>query len=170
MPPWPRRSAIKPGENWGRRPPSAEVATVRKSLEGLRQVDLAPFFAVTLGVPGDSAATVDGVLLSHIRYQGLQGSIRQTTRPVGLDRGTVPAGRAGGGLIASDSLGSRAVRRFIAPSGQSFNGPQVAREAFQAGSDLLLLDDFVSSGDPDEATTIRRTVEAFVTHYPYHPR
>ncbi len=163
-----------PGTGGSDRPPSDEVATVRKSLEGLRQVDLAPFFAVTLGVPGDSAATVDGVLLSHIRYQGLQGSIRQTTRPVSLDRAavaqilaldTLPAWRAAGGLIVSDSLGSRAVRRFIDPSGQSFNGPQVAREGFQAGSDLLLLDDFVSSGDPDEATTIRRTVEAFATRY-----
>ena len=163
-----------PGIGGSDRPPSDEVATVRKSLEGLRLVDLAPFFAVTLGVPGDSAATVDGVLLSHIRYQGLQGSIRQTTRPVSLDRAavaqimaldTLPAWRAAGGLIVSDSLGSRAVRRFIDPSGQSFNGPQVAREAFQAGSDLLLLDDFVSSGDPDAATTLRRTVEAFATRY-----
>jgi beta-N-acetylhexosaminidase len=163
-----------PGIGGSDRPPSDEVATVRKSLEGLRLVDLAPFFAVTLGVPGDSPATVDGVLLSHLRYQGLQGSIRQTTRPVSLDRAavaqimaldTLPAWQAAGGLIISDSLGSRAVRRFIDPSGQSFNGPQVAREAFQAGSDLLLLDDFVSSGDPDAATTIRRTVEAFATRY-----
>jgi beta-N-acetylhexosaminidase len=163
-----------PGIGGSDRPPSDEVATVRKSLEGLRLVDLAPFFAVTLGVPGDSAATVDGVLLSHLRYQGLQGSIRQTTRPVSLDRAavaqimaldTLPAWQAAGGLIISDSLGSRAVRRFIDPSGLSFNGPQVAREAFQAGSDLLLLDDFVSSGDRDAATTIRRTVEAFATRY-----
>jgi beta-N-acetylhexosaminidase len=163
-----------PGTGGSDRPPAEEVATVRKSLEGLRLVDLAPFFAVTLGVPGQDAATVDGLLLSHIRYQGLQGSIRQTTRPVTLDRSaveqilaldTLPAWRAAGGLIVSDSLGSRAVRRFIDPSEQSFNGPQVAREAFQAGSDVLFLGDFVSSGDPDSATTIRRTVEAFTTRY-----
>jgi beta-N-acetylhexosaminidase len=163
-----------PGTGGSDRPPSDEVATVRKSLEGLRLVDLAPFFAVTLGVPGQAPATVDGLLLSHIRYQGLQGSIRQTTRPVSLDRAaveqimaldTLPAWRAAGGLIVSDSLGSRAVRRFIDPSEQSFNGPQVAREAFQAGSDLLFLDDFVSSGDADTAATIRRTVEAFAIRY-----
>ncbi|HMK08466.1 MAG TPA: glycoside hydrolase family 3 N-terminal domain-containing protein [Anaerolineales bacterium] len=163
-----------PGTGGSDRPPSEEVATVRKSLEGLRLVDLAPFFAVTTGVPGQDPGTVDGVLLSHIRYQGLQGSIRQTTRPVSLDRAavsqilgldTLPAWRTAGGLVVSDSLGSRAVRRFIDPSEQTFNGPQVAREAFQAGSDLLLLDDFVSSGDPDQATTIRRTAEAFATRY-----
>ncbi len=163
-----------PGTGGSDRPPSDEVATVRKSLEGLRLVDLAPFFAVTLGVPGEEATTVDGLLLSHIRYQGLQGSIRQTTRPVTLDRAaveqimaldTLPAWRSAGGLIVSDSLGSRAVRRFLDPSEQSFNGPLVAREAFQAGSDLLLLDDFVSSGDPDSATTIRRTREAFANRY-----
>jgi beta-N-acetylhexosaminidase len=78
---------------------------------------------------------------------------------------TLPAWRTAGGLVVSDSLGSRAVRRFIDPSGQSFNGPQVAREAFQAGSDLLLLDDFVSTGDAEEATTIRRTLTAFANRY-----
>jgi beta-N-acetylhexosaminidase len=163
-----------PGTGSSDRPPSEEVATVRKSLEELRLVDLAPFFAVTLGVPGEDPTTVDGLLLSHLRYQGLQGSIRQTTRPVSLDRAaveqilaldTLPAWRTAGGVVVSDSLGSRAVRRFIDPSQQSFNGPQVAREAFLAGSDLLLLDDFISTGDPDAATTIRRTVEAFANRY-----
>ncbi|HKY83632.1 MAG TPA: glycoside hydrolase family 3 N-terminal domain-containing protein [Anaerolineales bacterium] len=163
-----------PGTGSSDRPPSDEVAAVRKSIEGLRQVDLAPFFSVTLGVPGEDASTVDGVLLSHLRYQGLQGNIRQTTRPVSLDRSaltqilgldTLPAWRLAGGLIVSDSLGSRAVRRFFDPSEQTFSGPQVAREAFQAGSDLLLLEDFVSSSDPDQATTVRKTLEAFVTRY-----
>jgi len=163
-----------PGTGSSDRSPSEEVATVRKSLEGLRLVDLAPFVAVTSGVPGTDGSTVDGLLLSHLRYQGLQGSIRQTTRPVSLDRAaveqilgldTLPAWRAAGGLIVSDSLGSRAVRRFYDPSERTFNGPLVAREAFQAGSDLLLLDDFVSSDDAEPAATIRKTVEAFSNRY-----
>jgi beta-N-acetylhexosaminidase len=163
-----------PGTGGSDRPPSDEVATVRRSLEGLRLVDLAPFFSVTLGVPGEDVGTVDGVLLSHLRYQGLQGNIRQTTRPVSLDRAaleqilaldTLPAWRAAGGLVISDSLGSRAVRRFFDPTEQSFNGPLVAREAFQAGSDLLLLEDFRSSADSDETMTIRKTLEAFATRY-----
>lgn len=163
-----------PGTGASDRPPSEEVATVRKSLEGLRLVDLAPFFAVTQTAPGESPSTIDGVLLSHIRYQGLQGNIRQTTRPVSLDRlalaqilglESLPEWRLGGGVVLSDSLGSRAVRRFYDPAEQAFNGPLVAHEAFQAGSDLLLLEDFVSSGDPDEITTIRRTLDAFSTRY-----
>jgi beta-N-acetylhexosaminidase len=57
------------------------------------------------------------------------------------------------------------VRRFFDPSEQVFNGPLVARDAFQAGSDLLLLEDFVSSTDSDSAETIRKTLEAFATRY-----
>ncbi len=163
-----------PGTGGSDRPPSEEVATVRKSLEGLRLIDLAPFFAVTRSSPGEVDSTIDGVLLSHIRYQGLQGNIRQTTRPVSLDRfalaqilglETLPEWRSGGGLIVSDSLGSRAVRRFYDPAEQTFNGPLVANDAFQAGSDLLLLEDFVSSTDPDESTTLRNTLDAFANRY-----
>lgn len=167
-----------PGTGGSDRPPGDEVATVRKSLDTLRLVDLAPFFAVTSGTPGEDPATVDGLLLSHIRYQGLQGNIRQATRPVSLDRAAVaeilsldplPAWRAGGGVVIADSLGSRAVRRFYDPAGQAFNGPLVAREAFLAGSDLLILDDFVSSGDPDETMTLDNTIAAFVNRYQEDP-
>ncbi|HSR47622.1 MAG TPA: glycoside hydrolase family 3 N-terminal domain-containing protein [Anaerolineales bacterium] len=167
-----------PGTGGSDRPPGDEVATVRKSLDSLQLVDLAPFFAVTGGVPGVDGRTVDGVLLSHIRYQGLQGNIRQTTRPVSLDRaalgqilglGTFPQWRTAGGVIIADSLGSRAIRRFYDPAEQAFNGPLVAREAFLAGSDLLLLDDFVSAGDPDAATTFGKTVSAFATRYQEDP-
>jgi beta-N-acetylhexosaminidase len=55
--------------------------------------------------------------------------------------------------MISDNLGSRAVRRFYDPSGQTFNGPLVARDAFLAGNDLLYLDNFLSSGDPDIYST-----------------
>lgn len=167
-----------PGTGGSDRPPGDEVATVRKSLDTLQLVDLAPFFAVTGGPPGTDEAVADGLLLSHIRYQGLQGNIRQTTRPVSLDRAAVeeilaldplPAWRAGGGVVVADSLGSRAIRRFYDPGEQAFNGPLVAREAFLAGSDLLILDDFVSSGDADEIATLEATIAAFVNRYQEDP-
>lgn len=163
-----------PGIGGSDRPPGEEVATIRKSLDTLRLVDLAPFLSVTSGIPGADAAVVEGLLLSHIRYQGLQGNIRQTTRPVSLDRAALEQilslegfveWRQGGGVIVADSLGSRAVRRFYDPAEQSFNGPLVAREAFLAGSDLLLLENFISAGDPDSATTIGKTLTAFTNRY-----
>jgi beta-N-acetylhexosaminidase len=74
-----------PGHGNSDRLPEQEVATVRKSLEQLKQIELSPFYAVTGYAPSE-LATVDGLLASHIRYQGFQGNIRETTRPVSMDR------------------------------------------------------------------------------------
>jgi len=73
-----------PGAGGSDRPTEDEVATVRKSLEQLKQIELAPFFTVTGNAPG-AETTADGLLVTHIRYQGFQGNIRATTRPVSLD-------------------------------------------------------------------------------------
>ncbi|MEL7646310.1 MAG: glycoside hydrolase family 3 N-terminal domain-containing protein, partial [Anaerolineaceae bacterium] len=72
-----------PGLGSADRPPDEEVATVRKSLEQLKQIELAPFFAVTSAE--DPTARADGVMVSHIRFQGFQGNIRATTRPISFD-------------------------------------------------------------------------------------
>lgn len=163
-----------PGLGGSDRPIEEEVATVRKSLEDLQQVDLAPFFSATGGAPGEDPAVADGLLTSHIRYQGLQGNIRATTRPVSLDNqalGQILAleplatWRAGGGVMVGESLGSRALRRFYDPSEASFNGSQAAKDAFLAGNDLLMLDHFQSTGDPDEYTSMVTTIAAFVSRY-----
>ncbi|HZM21809.1 MAG TPA: glycoside hydrolase family 3 N-terminal domain-containing protein, partial [Anaerolineales bacterium] len=63
-----------PGRGSADRLPEQEIATVRKSLEQLEQIELAPFFAVTNS--SAPAELVDGLLVSHIRYQGFQGNIR----------------------------------------------------------------------------------------------
>ncbi|MDO9349563.1 MAG: glycoside hydrolase family 3 N-terminal domain-containing protein, partial [Anaerolineales bacterium] len=98
-----------PGRGSSDRPTSQEVATIRKSLEQLKQIELAPFFAVTGNAP-DAQRTADGLLVSHIRYQGFQGNIRATTRPVSFDPQalsqilSLPAfvsWRENGGLIVS---------------------------------------------------------------------
>ncbi len=166
-----------PGFGGSDRLPEEEVATVRSSLEQLKQIDLAPFFAVTGNAP-DSASMTDALLVSHIRYQGFQGNIRATTRPVSFDPQAfsqlmaLPAfdtWRQNGGVMISDNLGSRAVRRFYDPSGQTFNGPLVARDAFLAGNDLLYLDNFLSSGDPDVYSSYVRTLAFFAQKYREDP-
>ena len=74
-----------PGQGGSDRQPEAEIATVRKTFEQLKQIELAPFFAVTSSANPPEAA-VDGLLLSHIRYQGFQRNIRQSTLPLSFDR------------------------------------------------------------------------------------
>src|SRR6185503_10037026 len=78
-----------PGRGASDRSPEEEVATVRKPLEQLEQVELIPFFSVTTST--QPAELADGLLVSHIRYQGFQGNIRATTRPVSLDAAALSA-------------------------------------------------------------------------------
>ncbi len=162
-----------PGRGGSDRPPDEEVATVRKSLEQLKQIELAPFFAVTGNSP-DQRSTTDGLLVSHIRYQGFQGNIRATTKPVSFDSAALElimalpeftTWRQNGGVVVSDNLASQAVRKFFDPTGTSFDARQVARNAFLAGNDLLYLDDFIATGDPDQYTTILRTLDYFTQKY-----
>ena len=162
-----------PGFGGSDRLPEDEVATVRSSLEQLKQIELAPFFSVTGNAPS-AEATTDGLLVSHIRYQGFQGNIRATTRPVSFDAQALSqllalpqfdSWRQAGGITVSDDLGSRAVRRFYDPTGQTFNGLFVARDAFLAGNDMLYLGNFVSSGDEDSYTSILRTLAFFAQKY-----
>lgn len=162
-----------PGTGNSDRSPEDEVATVRKSLEQLTQIELAPFFSVTsLGV--DDPGRIDGVMVSHIRYQGFQGNIRATTKPISFDSNALqqimaqPAlenWRSQGGVIISDNLGSGAVRRFYDPTGESFDAVQVARTAFLAGNDMLYVNNLVGSGEADAYATMLSIVESFVTKY-----
>lgn len=144
-----------PGRGSSDRPLDEEVSTVRKSLEQLKQVELAPFFAVTEGEPGLGSVT-DGLLVTHIRYQGFQGNLRDTTAPVSFDPPALQtlmslpefgAWRQGGGILVSDALGVRAVQRFYDNSGQEFPHRQVAKDALLAGNDLLYIDKFALDAD-----------------------
>lgn len=141
-----------PGRGSSDRIPEQEIATVRKSLEQLKQIELPPFFAVTNST--EPAGLVDGLLVSHIRYQGFQGNIRATTRPVSFDQVALPAiialpefatWRENGGLIVSDALGSQAVRDFYSQGGENFSPRLVAQDAFLAGNDLLYLGNITSA-------------------------
>ena len=162
-----------PGGGGSDRLPEEEVATVRKSLEQLKQIELAPFFEVT-DVNQDPFAVTDGLFASHIRYQGFQGNIRATTKPVSFDSAAMDLllkldqfspWRKQGGILISDNLGSDAVRKFFDPSGNSFDARQVARNAFLAGNDILLLDNIISAGDPDSYTTVVKILDFFSQKY-----
>ncbi len=166
-----------PGYTGSDRSPAEEVATVRKSLEQLKQIELAPFFAVTAAA--DPAQVADGLLVSHIRYQGFQGNIRATTRPVSLDPQAFAqlmalqpfaAWRAGGGLTVSDDLGSRAIRRFYDPTEKRFDAFLVARDALLAGNDLLYLGKgFHDPNDPDQPASVLNTLKYFSRKYRTDP-
>ncbi len=162
-----------PGSGSTDRLPEEEVATVRKTLDQLKQIDLAPFFAVTGNAPS-AEATTDGLLVSDIRYQGFQGNISDSIKPVSFDVNalsqlmgleTFAAWRSNGGLLVSDDLGSQAVRRFVDSTEKTFNARQVALDAFNAGNDLLYADNFVANGDPNSFTTIQSTLDLFVQKY-----
>lgn len=166
-----------PGRGGSDRLPEVEVATVRKSLEQLKQIELSPFFAVTQGAETTQERT-DGLLISHIRYQGFQGNIRATTRPVSFDETALDQllaldqfsnWRLQGGLIVSDDLGSPAVSKFFAPSGTDFDARQVVRTALLAGNDLLYLGDILSSGDESSYTTIKSIYDYFLQKYNEDP-
>ena len=153
-----------PGRGSSDRLPEQEIATVRKSLEQLRDIELPPFFAVTDSL--EPAGLVDGLLVSHIRYQGFQGNIRATTRPVSFDQVALPAiialpefatWRENGGLIVSDALGSQAVRDFYSQGGENFSPRLVAQDAFLAGNDLLYLGNITS--DTVDGDTHNTTIE-----------
>ena len=160
-----------PGRGDSDRSPEEEVATVRKSLEQLKQIELPPFFAVTNSV--EATGLVDGLLVSHIRYQGFQGNIRATTRPVSLDESALSTivslpeftkWRSNGGLMVSDALGSQAVRDFYSQTGENFTPRLVARDAFVAGNDLLYLGN-INSENEDTYTATLGILDFFVDQY-----
>ncbi|MDD5467807.1 MAG: glycoside hydrolase family 3 N-terminal domain-containing protein [Anaerolineales bacterium] len=162
-----------PGNGGSDRSPDEEVATVRKSLERLKNFDLMPFFAVTGGA-SSQGTTVDGLLASHIRYQGFQENIRSTTRPVSFDPQafsqlmSLPAlstWRQNGGIMICDNLGSRAVRRFYELARQPFDARRVALNAFLAGNDIIYLGDITSSDDPDSYTSTIKILAYFAQKY-----
>ena len=162
-----------PGRGGSDRSIDQEIPTVRRSLEELKSIELAPFFAVT-GNAADANMTADGLLVSHIRYQGFQGNIRATTRPISFDQQALSqvmalpalAGwRQNGGLMVSDNLGTTGVRRFYDPDFKNFSARLVARDAFLAGNDLLYMGNIISSDAPDTYTSLTRTLEFFAQRY-----
>ncbi len=154
-----------------------EISTVQRTLEKLRQIDLAPFFAVAQAE--DPMARPDGVMVSHIRFRGLEGGRFVATRPISVDSQVLQrllglpellSWREQGGVTVSDGLGVRALRRFYDPSEEDFNSRRIAQEAFLAGNDVLLLSQFALSGDwEDQVANVRSTITFFQEKYDSDP-
>lgn len=172
-------AASFPGRGSSDRRVDDEVATVRRSLEQLKQLDLAPFFTVTRD-PLGSPSAVDALLATHIRYQGFQGNIRATTAPVSLDPQALSSlmslpefapWRQGGGVIVSDSLGARSVTRFYDDTEREFPHRQVAKDALLAGNDLLYVADFALGADNNarELANVKDTIAWFQGRYETDP-
>jgi beta-N-acetylhexosaminidase len=154
-----------------------EISAVQRTLEKLRQVDLAPFFAVAQA--DDPLARPDGVMVSHIRFRGLEGGRFVTTRPISVDSQVLQrllglpemvGWREQGGVTVSDGLGVRALRRFYDPDEKSFNGRRIAQDAFLAGNDLMLLSQFALGDDwEDQVTNVKSTITFFREKYEADP-
>jgi beta-N-acetylhexosaminidase len=166
-----------PGQGGSDRLTDQEVPTVLRSLDDLKQIDLAPFFAVTGAAPSPDMA-VDGVLVPHIRYQGFQGNIHATTRPISFDQQALGQVLAlpqvqpwwkGGGLVVSDDLSLQAVRSFYDPDNKSFSARNVALAAFLAGNDLLYMGNIISTDTPTNHDTIVSTLTSFAKKYREDP-
>ncbi|MFZ5916582.1 MAG: glycoside hydrolase family 3 N-terminal domain-containing protein [Chloroflexota bacterium] len=166
-----------PGHGGSDRLPDDEVATVDKSLQELRRVELAPFFAVT-DPTWDDAALTDALMSSHIRYRGFQGNIRQFTRPISFDPEALPAILAlpelrdwrQHGVLVADALGVLAVKRYFDPDLETFQHKQIAKEAFLAGNDLLILSEYALTSDwPTQLENIRQTIAFFRDEYLINP-
>ena len=154
-----------------------EAPTVQRTLEELKQIDLAPFFDVALS--NDDPARADGVLVSHIRFRGLEGGRFVTTRPLSVDSQVLQRllqlpelapWRESGGVTVSDELGIRALRRFYDPREVNFNNRRIAQEAFLAGNDILILSQFGATDDwRDQFETVKSTITFFQEKYEAEP-
>lgn len=168
-----------PGLGGTDRNPHNELPTIQKSLETLRSVELAPFFAATALNPDKPLAATDALMTSHVRYRGFQGNIRQLTRPISCDAQNLPAilslrefapWREAGGLLVSDALGVPAIRKFYDPTLQTFPAKRIAQECFLAGNDLLYLAQFDLTDDwNSQLANIEATILFFRDKYNSDP-
>jgi beta-N-acetylhexosaminidase len=166
-----------PGMGSSDRAPDDEIATVQKPREALDAQDLRPFFAVTESSTVISG-TVDGLMSTNLRYRALQGNVSQTARPISLDAQNLPTlleepllspWRQAGGILVSDELGSPPLRAFYEHISQEgiFPARTVARDAFNAGNDLLFLANFALEEEDWEAQleNIKETIQFFGEQY-----
>ena len=126
-----------------------DTYTLDRSLDDLKQIDLAPFFRLMPVPTGKSRPLADAVLTSNVRYRGFGGNIRERTKPVSVDSAVlqsllelpdVKAWRDAGGLIVGDVFGSSAVRDYYTTTAATpISVTQAALEAFQAGNDVLIV-------------------------------
>ncbi len=180
-----------PGQGNSDRDPQREIATIQKTAAELSAVELAPFAAAVkpgtlatllpegnasgAGSTVQASTTTDGLLSTHIRYAGLQGS-GEGVPPISLApqlgeellRSPDFAGWRSdpGGVVMSESLGAAGIQQYYDPTLQSFPYKRIAQEAFVAGNDLLLLSGFALTGNwEDELANVKETITFFQEKY-----
>ena len=166
-----------PGSGDTDRPSTEEISTVLKTMETLQNNELVPFYAVT-GNADTNSQQADGVLVSHIRYEALQGTIRTTTKPISLDQSALASlmlqdefqqWDTDGGLLVSDNLASLAIRRFYSPTTLEFDVRQVVLAALTAGNDLLYIDGQVDPSNEDDYFALLDAMKFFADKYREDP-
>ncbi|HKJ27378.1 MAG TPA: glycoside hydrolase family 3 N-terminal domain-containing protein, partial [Anaerolineales bacterium] len=162
-----------PGFTGGDRPLSEEIPAVRKSLDQLLLTELPPFFNTT-NLASSPNTLVDGLLLTHARYQAFQSNISTITPPITLDNQAISqllslqglsSWHQNGGVIVSNELGSQAVRRYYTQIGEKFDPKFLARDAFLAGNDLMLTGNLIGPDDPNAFTSMVNTLNFFTQKY-----
>ncbi len=151
--------------------------TIDRSLDDLKKLDLVPFERLMLNPDDQGRPLADALLTTNARYRGFNGNIRERTAPLSLDSTAlqtllnepeVKAWRDRGGLLISDAPGSVFVREYYSATASSgtISVTQAALEAFQAGNDMLLLDNLHPGAD---AQVIREVIAAFRQKYSTDP-
>jgi beta-N-acetylhexosaminidase len=168
-----------PGQGNVDRFPDQEVATIQKSLEEMQQSALRPFGAVTrnpssiISEGGDPAVT-DGMMTSHMRFSGLQGSAAGRNTPISLapelrtilEQQGFTAWQEAGGILMSGALGVPAVRQIYDTVAPDLFYRRVTLDAFSAGNDLLYLTAFSDDGSWTSAkANIKETIGFFQDRY-----
>lgn len=180
-----------PGRGDSDRVPDEEIATIQKTAPELAAVELLPFAAAVkpgtldkLLPPAISpkdvltrsvSTTTDGLMSTHIRYAGLQGSGEgippiSLAPQLGQDLLSSPEfvewRRQNQGVVMSESLGAPALRQYYDPTLQNFPYKRIAQEALLAGNDLLLLSHFSATDQwPDQFANIEETISFFQDKY-----
>jgi beta-N-acetylhexosaminidase len=151
--------------------------TIDRSLDDLKKIDLPPFERLMANPIDQARPLADALLTTNARYRGFDGNIRERTAPLSLDSAAlqtlleqpeVKAWRDRGGLLISDAPGSAMVSEYysVTVGTGSSSVTQAALEAFQAGNDILLLDNLRPGED---AQAIRDVIAAFRQKYSTDP-
>jgi beta-N-acetylhexosaminidase len=164
-----------PGISSPDRPLDEDIPIIRKTYEELTETNFVPFSELT-DLTKDSYSIVDGLLVSHAKYEALQGTIRPSTRPLSFDETSLQSliqlpefneWWLEGGLLVSDNLSTNAIQRFYIAQEEEFDVRLVALNAFLAGNDILNLGDYkfddLTSGDGYQ--NITDTINLFIQKY-----
>lgn len=170
-----------PGHGRSGRDAEQEVATIDRSLEEMRTLELIPFTTVTRLSASDPLGITDALMVSHIRCEAFQGEVAFYVDPLTLDEEGLGMAMAleefapwqRSGLLLADFLGADAIKVHIdpAPPVDVFPHTRIAREALMAGNDLLPLVRFSLGADwaADDLPNIVDTVEYFQDRYTRDP-